>query len=91
MGSVTVAQGLTTSFTLVVSNFGPGTLTGSLNDSIPANFSTTLARVASAVNGSASTANFSVSGSGAVCRRRHNRLGRHGDRDHQVTAISTGT
>ena len=38
VGSVTVAQGLTTSFTLVVSNAGPGTLTGSLNDSIPANF-----------------------------------------------------
>jgi hypothetical protein len=83
VGSVTVAQGLTTSFTLVVSNAGPGTLTGSLNDSIPANFSTTLARVASAVNGSASTANFSVSGSGAFAGSGHDRLGRHGDRDHR--------
>ena len=84
VGSVTVAQGLTTSFTLVVSNAGPGTLTGSLNDSIPANFPAPRWRgVASAVNGSASTANFSVSGSGAVCRQRHNRLGRHGDRDHR--------
>jgi hypothetical protein len=91
VGSVTVAQGLTTSFTLVVSNAGPGTLTGSLNDSIPANFSTTLARVASAVNGSASTANFSVSGSGAFAGSVTIASGGTVTVTIEVTAISTGT
>ena len=63
VGSSTVAVGLTTSFTLVVSNAGPSTFTGSLSDAIPAQVTATLAGITSAVNGSASTANFSLSGS----------------------------
>ena len=55
-------MGGTTSFTLVVSNGGPSTLTGSINDVIPAQLTTTLAGIASQVNGSASTANFSLTG-----------------------------
>jgi uncharacterized repeat protein (TIGR01451 family) len=63
VGSVTVAQGLTTSFTLVVGNAGPSTLTSSIQDTLPSQFTTTIGRISSAVNGSASTANFSLTGS----------------------------
>ena len=63
VGSSTVAVGGTTSFTLVVSNAGPGTLSGSLSDTIPSQLTTTGARISSAVNGSASTASFGLSGS----------------------------
>ena len=102
VGSVTVAQGLTTSFTLVVSNTGPGTLTGGLNDlngttrwrgwpsRAHRQLGTTLARVASAVNGSRQHRQLQRLRQQRVCQQRHNRLGRHGDRDHRVTAISTG-
>ena len=75
----------------MVSNAGPGTLTGSLNDNIPANFSTTLAQVASAVNGSASTANFSVSGGGAFAGNVTIASGGTVTVTIEVTAISTGT
>ena len=43
-----------------MSNAGPSTLTGSINDVIPAQLTAT--GVSSAVNGSASTANFSLTG-----------------------------
>ena len=61
VGSTTVAVGGTTSFTLVVTNAGPSTLTGSINDSIPAQFTAT--SVSSTVNGSASVSGLSISGS----------------------------
>jgi uncharacterized repeat protein (TIGR01451 family) len=60
VGSSTVAVGGTTSFTLVVTNAGPSTLTSSINDTLPSQFTSTIARVSSSVNGSASTANFTL-------------------------------
>ena len=62
VGSSTMAVGATTSFTLVVSNAGPSTLTGSINDVIPAQLTRRWRASASQVNGSASTANFSLTG-----------------------------
>ena len=46
----------------MVTNAGPSTLTSSINDTLPSQFTSTIARVTSSVNGSASTANFSLVG-----------------------------
>jgi uncharacterized repeat protein (TIGR01451 family) len=91
VGSSTVAVGTTTSFTLVVSNAGPGTLSGSLSDTIPSQLTTTGARISSAVNGSASTASFGVSGSGAFAGSVTIASGGTVTVTIEVTAISTGT
>lgn len=88
VGSSTLAAGATTSFTLVVTNAGPSTLTGSLNDSITSAF--TVTSVSSAVNGSASTSNFSVTGSGVFAGSVTIASGGTVTVTINVTALSTG-